>query len=133
MPPKPRVTGMNHALNIYKTEPERNEAIPMNNLLTNATLKKENLAFGGTAGVSENNHCARFRPAFHDLATGRTALARFADGRPAPMHLLDGLPREWVAEYDAAGRVRAIKDSVVSGFVRDGRFYTREQTAAASH
>lgn len=105
----------------------------MNNLLTNATLKKENLAFRGTAGVSENNRCAQFRPAFHDLATGRTVLARFADGRPAPMHLLEGLPLEWVVEHDAAGRVRAIKDSVVAGFVRDGRFYTREQTAAALH
>jgi hypothetical protein len=118
---------------MFNSNPDRNEAIPMNNLLTNATLKKENQAFRGTAGVSENNRCAQFRPAFHDLATGRTVLARFADGRPAPMHLLDGLPREWVAEYDAAGRVRAIKDSVVAGFVRDGRFYTREQTAAALH
>jgi hypothetical protein len=123
---------MNHASSIYKTEPDRNEAIPMNNLLTKATLKKENQAFRGTAGVSENNRCARFRPAFHDLATARTVQARFADGRPAPMHLLDGLPREWVAEYDAAGRVRAIKDSVIAGFVRDGIFYTREQAAAAA-
>jgi hypothetical protein len=48
------------------------------------------------------------------------------------MHLLDGLPDEWVVERDAAGRVRAIKDSVIAGFVRDGRFYTREQAAAAA-
>jgi hypothetical protein len=104
----------------------------MNTLLTTETLRKQNLAFVGTGGVSEENRSSGFRPAFFDLASGRAALARFADGRPAPMHLLDGLPDEWVVERDAAGRVRAIKDSVIAGFVRDGRFYTREQAAAAA-
>ena len=73
-----------------------------------------------------------FRPAFYDRATDHAALARFADGRPAPMHLLDGLPDEWVVERDAAGRVRAIKESVIAGFIRNGWFYTREQAAAAA-
>jgi hypothetical protein len=104
----------------------------MNTLLTTDTLRKQNLAFVGTGGVSEENRSSGFRPAFFDLASGRAALARFADGRPAPMHLLDGLPEEWVVQRDAAGRVRAIKDSVIAGFVRDGRFYTREQAAAAA-
>ncbi len=105
----------------------------MNNPLTTETLRKQNLAFVGTGGVSEENRSSGFRPAFFDTATGRAALARFTDGRPAPMHLLDGLPDEWVAERDAAGQVRAIKDSVIAGFVRNGRFYTREQAAAALH
>lgn len=105
----------------------------MNNLLTTETLRKQNLAFVGSGGVSEENGSAGFLPAFYDCATGRAVLARFADGRPAPMHLLDGLPDEWVAERDAAGRVSAIKNSVIAGFVRDGFFYTREQAAAALH
>ena len=105
----------------------------MNNLLTTETLKRQNQAFVGTGGVSEENRSSGFRPAFHDLASGRTALARFADGRAAPMHLLDGLPAEWVVQREATGRVSAIKDSVIAGFVRNGVFYTREEAAAALH
>jgi hypothetical protein len=104
----------------------------MNKQLTTETLRKQNLAFVGTGGISEENRSGGFRPAFHDLASGRTALARFADGRPAPMHLLDGLPENWVVQRDASGRVCAIKDSVIAGFVRNGLFYTREQAAAAT-
>ena len=104
----------------------------MHNLLTTETLRKQNLAFVGTGGVSEENRSGGFLPAFYDRATGRAVLARFADGRPAPMHLLDGLPDEWVAERDATGRISAIKISVVAGFVRDGFFYTREQAADAA-
>jgi hypothetical protein len=105
----------------------------MNKQLTTEILRKQNLAFIGTGGISEENRSAGFRPAFHDLASGRTALARFADGRPAPMHLLDGLPDEWVVQRDTMGRVSAIKDSVIAGFVRNGLFFTREQAAAALH
>jgi len=105
----------------------------MNNLLTTNTLKRQNRAFVGTGGVSEENRSSGFRPAFHDLASGRTALSRFADGRPAPMHLIDGLPEAWVVQRDTSGRVRAIKDTVIAGFVRDGLFYTRDQAAAALH
>jgi hypothetical protein len=105
----------------------------MHDPLTTTTLKQENRIFAGTGGVSHGNHHCRFQPAFRDMATGRTELARFANGRPAPIHLLDGLPDEWVVEHDQAGRVRAVIHSVVSGFVRDGTFYTREQAAAALH
>jgi hypothetical protein len=37
-----------------------------------------------------------------------------------------------VVQRDAAGRVSAIKDTVIAGFVRNGLFYTREQAAAAT-
>ena len=47
------------------------------------------------------------------------------------MHLLDGLPEEWVVQRDTTGRVSAIKDTVIAGFLRNGLFYTREQAAAA--
>ena len=43
---------------------------------------------GGRAG--ENEHLG-FRPAFYDMATCSLHLSTFADGRPAPVHLLDGL------------------------------------------
>lgn len=103
----------------------------MKRLMTHATLRQENLAFVGTGGVSEVNRDSGFLPAFYDVATGRAELARFADGRPAPMHLLEGLPAEWVAERDAAGRVRAIISTVIAGFIRGAYFYTRAQAAQA--
>jgi hypothetical protein len=66
------------------------------------------------------------------VATRQAELSRFADGRPAPMHLLEGLPDLWVVERDTQGRVSALKDTVIAGFIRGGLFYTREQAAAAA-
>jgi len=97
--------------------------------LTAQALRRQNLAFRGTGGVSAGNRCRGFAPAFLDTETGGVYLARFADGRPAPVHLLDGLPGELIVSRDPAGRCRDVKRSVVAGFVRAGRFYTREQAA----
>lgn len=97
--------------------------------LTRNRIRRENLAFAGTGGVSPENRCRRFEPAFRDEDTGRVELSRYADGAPAPMHLIDGLPAEWICCRDPRGRPAALKSSIVAGFVRDGRFYTREQAA----
>ena len=102
---------------------------PSGGALTTQVLRRQNLAFKGTGGVSAGNHSQGFAPAFLDTETGSVYLARFADGRPAPMHLLDGLPRELIVSRDAAGRCLAVKRSLVAGFVQAGRFYTREQAA----
>ncbi|MFO1349171.1 MAG: hypothetical protein U1F68_00230 [Gammaproteobacteria bacterium] len=99
--------------------------------MTPHRLIEQNQRFQGRGGVSAENRDAGFRPAFIDTATGAIYLSRFADGRPAPMHLLDGLPPELVIARFPSGRVAAAKDSVVAGFVRAGRFYTRDQAAAA--
>lgn len=96
---------------------------------TAATLGSENAAFQGTGGVSAGNRRRGFRPAFLDWDTGRIFLSCFADGRPAPFHLLDGLPPE-VTELDASGRVRAAKSSLRSGFVLGDRFFSREEAAS---
>lgn len=103
----------------------------MKHLMTETRLREENRVFVGTGGVSEANRCHGFVPAFYDLASGRAEIARFADGRPAPMHLLEGLPEEWIVQRDAAGGVSAIKSTVIAGFIRDDYFYTRDQAAAA--
>lgn len=95
-------------------------------------LIKDNVAHVGSAGVSESNHDGGFRAAFRNQESGCVVLARFKNGSPAPMHLLDGLPDEWVLERDASGRVVSVKPSVIAGFLRQGRFYTREQAAAAT-
>lgn len=103
---------------------------PLFQAMSAGRLIMENIAHIGGAGDSKNKHGCAFQPAFRDLETGCVALARFKDGSPAPMHLLDGLPSAWVLERDAAGRAVTIKSSVVAGFLRQGRFYTREQATA---
>ena len=101
----------------------------MNQLLTEASLKTENQEFYGTNGVSPGNRGNGFIPAFRDSITGRVELSRFRNGQPAPVHLIEGLPECWVVKRDAANKATAITQSVVAGFVRDGYFYTRSQTA----
>lgn len=94
------------------------------------TLRSENRRYRGSGGRSPENRGAGFRPAFRDSETGCVYESRFGDGRPAPCHLLDGLPDAVVLARDDCGRVRDVKPGVVSGFVRDERFYTRDEAAA---
>jgi hypothetical protein len=98
--------------------------------LTAKVLRQQNRVFRGTGGVSVENRAQGFAPAFLDTQTGVVYRARFADGQPAPMHLLEGLPAALVVERDAGGRATAIRPSVMAGFVRGTRFFTREQAAA---
>ncbi|MDH3451060.1 MAG: hypothetical protein OEN20_01480 [Gammaproteobacteria bacterium] len=106
------------------------ETQPMLSAFTKQDLDDENLAYSGTLGVSTNNAARNFLPAFQDAITGETHLSMNNDGTPAMIHLLDHLPTEWVLAKDGDGRVLAVKDSVVAGFVRDGRFFTRAELAA---
>ncbi len=115
-----------------RTASARHAGGPVTSALDAQRLLEDNRRLGGSGGVSENNRHAGFRAAFRDEETGRVALPRFHDGTPAPMHLLDGLPEDWVLQRDAAGRTTALKPSIIAGFVRDGDFYTREQAAEAT-
>ena len=99
----------------------------MGRTLTEQELQGETLAFAGTGGVSANHHGDGFHPAFLDTGTHAVYLSRFLDGQLAPFHLLDGLPDDVVVARSEAGRVEAVKPGVVSGFVCDGAFYTREE------
>ena len=72
-------------------------------------------------------HPQGFAPAFLEPDTGTIPLARYADGRPAPIHLLAGLPPERVVSRDPASTDTGVKPGLIAGFVRAGRFYTREQ------
>jgi hypothetical protein len=80
---------------------------------------------------SANARSAGFLPAFRDTETGSVYPSRYADGRPAPCHVLDGLPEDLVVARDATGLVIATKPCVVAGFLRCGCFYTREEAARA--
>jgi hypothetical protein len=95
--------------------------------LSSDELAEDNRRFANTAGISPNYRSAGFVPAYRDDASGRIAESTFADGRPAPIHVLDGLPAEWVMERDQRGRVVKVIATVVAGFVRDGQFYTRAE------
>jgi hypothetical protein len=95
-------------------------------------LRRENVVHTGTGGRSEDNAGLGFKPAFLDFATQTIYPSRFADGRLAPFHLLDGLPEEVVIDRARNGRVVAAKATLISGFVRNGFFYTRTAAARAA-
>lgn len=95
--------------------------------MTPITLEIENHRFHGGAGVSAGNRHLGFRSAFRDRTTGRIYLSRFANGRPAPIHLLDGLPDHLVVARETGGRVLEVRETVEAGFEQGGHFYTREQ------
>jgi hypothetical protein len=103
----------------------------MNRPMSEKTLYRQNLAFAGTNGISPNNRKLRFVPAFRDEDTGRVEIARFENGKPAPAHLIVGLPEEWAVSFTSEGAILAIKPSITAGFVRDSKFFTREEAAAA--
>lgn len=95
-----------------------------------ATLQQQNERFSGTGGVSRENRAHALLPAFRDSETGVVYRSRFADGRAAPVHILDGLPESLVTGRCASGRVLAIRDCVLAGFVHRGCFYTRAEARA---
>lgn len=111
---------------------ERERARRTAGILSQQLLKRQNLEFAESAGISQNNRQFGFSPAYQDSLSGRVELSRFADGRPAPLHLLDGLPEEWVTSRDAHGHVQKLRAGIIAGFARNGRFYTREQAARAN-
>jgi hypothetical protein len=103
----------------------------MNKSMTCERLREDNLTFGGTGGVSASNCTAGFIPAFCDTETGQVVPSRHADGSPAPIHLLAGLPMEWAVELGNGNAVLAVKETVIAGFLRAGVFFTRDQAAQA--
>lgn len=120
-------------MDILTAVPISNATLPAGRparLLSLARLRTQNRRYRGSGGVSAENRGAGFRPAFLDSRTSLVYLSQFPDGSPAPVHLLDGLPPELVVQRTAAGRVAAVRDSVVAGFVRDGPFLTRDEAMA---
>lgn len=83
----------------------------------------------GTCGESATACTRKFVPAFRNNADGRVERARFPNGKPAPMHLIAALPKEWAVRCDIDGNVLEIGEDIEAGFLRDGCFYTREEAA----
>lgn len=101
----------------------------MTQAMTVKSLHHQNLAFAGTAGISRFGRRRGFTPGFLDRETGRTYVSRHANGSPAAVHVLDGLPDELVLARTGSGQVAAIKGTVIAGFILDDQFYTRDQAA----
>ena len=94
-------------------------------------VKAASQPYLGTCGESIEATRCQFLPAFIDREDGRVELARMVDGRLAPMHLICHLPVEWALQCDAQGHVIELKETIEAGFVREGRYFTRAQAAAA--
>jgi hypothetical protein len=101
--------------------------------LSAQVLSDQNRHFRRTGGVSQENQAYGFLPAFMDTRSGAIYLSCFADGRFAPIHLLEGLPEHLIAARTGRGAAIAASGSVIAGFVREERFYTREEAAKALH
>jgi len=98
--------------------------------LSKRYLELELAAHRGTGGVASENRHLGFVPAFKDTQTGYVYPSKYADGRAAPFHMLDGLPDEVVVARDRHGRPSQVLGSLIAGFSLQGRFFTREQAAA---
>ncbi len=101
----------------------------MNTPVTMDTLIEQNQVYKTSLGVSERCASSGYAPAFQDTLTGETHLSLYANGHRAPVHMLDGLPEQWVVKRDQNSRVVAVRATVVAGFVHDGIFYTRKEVA----
>lgn len=98
--------------------------------LDRAMLEQENRAYGGSSGVSDGCREGCFKPAFLDQETGTVYLSCHPDGYVATFHTLDGLPDEVVTARHANGNVAKAKNTLISGFLKDCTFYTRQEAAA---
>jgi hypothetical protein len=98
--------------------------------LSKRYLELEQAANRGTGGIASEIRHLGFVPGFMDTRTGKVYDCTFADGRRAAFHILEGLPDELVIARDRHGRPSHVVGSVIAGFCRDDRFYTREQAAA---
>jgi hypothetical protein len=113
------------------SQDQRERAERLRGVLTETSLRDENILYANTRGISQRNRSGGFCPGYLNRASGECVLSRFSDGCPAPVHVLDGLPESWVIRRDADGRVVEASPELVSGFIRDGVFYTRDEAIRA--
>ena len=72
-----------------------------------------------------------FQPAFMDFLTQTIYPSVFADGTPAPFHILEGLPAEVIVDRARSGRVVSTKATLLSGYERNGYFFSPSTVARA--
>lgn len=107
----------------------RRRKIPLSEL----ELARQTRALRGSGATSQDNAGQGFLPAFRDTSSGKVYPSCYANGQPACVHVLEGLPPELATTHDEQGRITAVKPSVEAGFVLAGRFYSREEAARYIH
>ena len=117
---------------LFEENPFHDSEIRWEGILSGLCLQEENKRFANSPGISINNRNYGFLPAFQNSRSGCCIISRFADGRPAPVHILDGLPDEWIEAREPGGQVIRACPQIISGFLRNGRFYTREEVSQAT-
>lgn len=100
--------------------------------LSELALRDENALYAKTHGLSQNNREQGFRPGYLNCRSGESAPSCFSNGDPAPIHVLDGLPPSWIMARDLAGHVTQTVPGIISGFIRNERFYTRDEAIKAT-
>jgi len=103
----------------------------MTKVFTKEELEQQHTALHVTGALSDENREHGFLPVFLDTERGEVHPSCYANGQPATIHILDGLPKHLVLSDDASAVVKKVKASVIAGFLRDNIFYTREEAAAA--
>lgn len=93
-------------------------------VLASRGLRQQNRVYEELGSSSRD---AGLVPAFLDQATGLTHLSTFDDGKPAPIHVLDGLPEPLVVRRSRDGKATAGHGIRVAGFLKDREFFTRAQ------
>jgi len=95
--------------------------------LTHGKLGDEVKQFKGTGGISSEN---KLTAGFRHKKTGEIFEAKDETGRNTSIHLLGGIPAKYVTEVDPRDGVTiAVSGDIEAGFIKDGKFLTREEAA----
>ena len=70
---------------------------------------------------------AGLQPAFMHRGTGESHLALDEYGVPTYFYSFNGLPDEWIVEWDSKGCPVALHPDVIPGYWRDARFIDLEK------
>ncbi len=99
-------------------------------LLSSKTTRliHENIHYQNTLGISGSNVEYGFMPAFLDRNSGKIYRSCFSDGRPSAVHLYDALPDAVITKRNNNNKPIAVNACIISGFLFNEQFYTREQT-----
>ena len=96
-------------------------------LLSQAQVKRQYKNYKQLGSAVFSDAAFGFMPAFQDVLTEETHLATYEDGTPAVLHVLDGLPEGWIAEWGEDGRADSVRTGVIAGFMRGGCFFTIDE------
>ena len=92
--------------------------------MSQSQVARQQGAYAQLGGAVFGDASFGFMPAFKNLYNDEVHLCAYASGELSVVHVLDGLPAYWVAEWGADGRPINLKPGVIAGFMRFDDFYT---------